>query len=317
MAKNGEHKPWQKVLRITIILSTLLVVAYGVVGFITDRIARKKMSQFSVARYVEQTPKFVFKTIHFYKYVAYGKPDGTNAYLEKLDIYHLSGSADLYIDMQHLTMDSAKTDYLTKELYLVFNSPTKLPIGVDVNIPADKCINVETINPKIISKDEATKAAQSVSEVTQDIGSFIGGYAGANMGVELGGKVGNAVGNAMPNPIVKFASGLFGPIIGGGIGAITGSHYGGEVGGKIGFVITKNLLTGFHLTTGHGAGEKEQILVNAEKLIAIELAGGDKLNEPDCENQLQIYYQKECKRSIETAMKNFGWQKVNVEFKYR
>ena len=28
------------------------------------------------------------------------------------------------------------------------------------------------------------------------------------------------------------------------------------------------------------------------------------------------YNSKECKKAIETAMKNFGWKKVNVEFKY-
>ena len=56
--------------------------------------------------------------------------------------------------------------------------------------------------------------------------------------------------------------------------------------------------------------------MNAKSLIAVELAGGDMLSEPDFDSKLQQYYQKECKKSIETAMKNFGWQKVNVEFKY-
>ncbi len=180
MAKKIEHKTWQKALRITMIFATIIVVIYGIVAFFIDRIARKKMSHFSVERYVEQTPKFVFKTITFYKYIAYGKPDGTNTFLDKLDIYHISGSADLYIDMQYLTMDSSKTDYLNKELYLIYNSPTEIPIGVNVNIPADKCINVETIKPKVISKAEATEVATSVSEVTKDIGSFIGGVFGAN-----------------------------------------------------------------------------------------------------------------------------------------
>lgn len=311
-----EISPWQRKLRLAIILLTVLVAVYGVLSFIVDRIERKKMSQFSVAKYIEQTPKFVFKTINFYKYIAYGKPDGTNVYLDKLDVFHLTGTADLYIDMQYLTMDSAKTDYLTKELYLVYNSPTKLPIGIDVSVSGDKFVNVETIQPKRISESEAQNAAKSVSEVTKDIGTFIGGAAGMYGGTKIGGSVGGAVANAIPNPILKFASGFAGSIFGGGIGALAGGYFGGKTGEKYGFLITKNLLTGFHLTTGHGAGEKEQILMNAKSLIAVELAGGDMLSEPDFDSKLQQYYQKECKKSIETAMKNFGWQKVNVEFKY-
>lgn len=307
---------WMKKLRLAIILLTVLVAAYGVLSFLTDRLERQRMAQFSVAKYIEQTPKFVFKTINFYKYVAYGKPDGTNLYLDKLDVFHITGSADLYIDMQYLTMDSAKTDYISKELYLVFNSPTKLPIGIDVSVAGDKFVNVETILPKRVSESEAQKAAKSVSEVTKDLGTFLGGAVGLYGGVKIGGSVGNAAGNALSNPILKFASGIAGSIFGGGIGALAGGYFGGKTGEKYGFLITKNLLTGFHLTTGHGAGEKEQILMNAKSLIAVELAGGDMFNEPDFDSKLQQYYQKECNKAIETAMKNFGWKTVNVEFKY-
>ena len=311
-----EVAPWQRYLRLGIILLTVLVVAYGVLSFIIDRIEREKMAQFSVAKYIEQNPKFVFKTINFSKYVAYGKPDGTNVYLDKLDVFYIIGSADLYIDMQYLTMDSAKTDYLSKDLHLIFNSPTKLPVGIDVSVPGDKFVNVETILPKRVSESEAQNAAKSVSEVTKDIGTFVGGAAGLYGGTKVGGAVGGAAGNVIPNPILKFASGFAGSIFGGGIGALAGGYFGGKTGEKYGFLITKNLLTGFHLTTGHGAGEKEQILINAKSLIAIELAGGDMFNEPEFDSKLQQYYQKECKKSIETAMKNFGWKTVNVEFKY-
>lgn len=316
MAEKAEHEPWQRKLRIVIIIATILVVVYGVLSFVTDRLERARMSQFSVARYVQQTPKFVFKTINFYKYIAYGKPDGTNMFLEKLDVFHITGSADLYIDMQYLTMDSSKTNYLTKELYLVFNSPTKLPICIDVNIPGDRMVNVETIDPKVISSTEACRVADDVSKVTEDIGTFIGGVGGAYLGTQLGGTTGSAAATAIPNPIFKFLVSGLGSIFGGGIGAAVGAHYGGEKGREIGYVCTKNLLTGFHLTTGHGAGEKEQILMNAKSLIAIELAGGDMLFEPDFDSKLQKYYQEECKKAIEIAMKNFGWKKVNVEFKY-
>lgn len=316
MDHTEEIATWQKKLRFVIILLIVLVGIYGVLSVVIDRLERKKMAQFSVAKYIEQTPKFVFKTINFYKYVAYGKPDGTNVYLDKLDVFHITGSADLYIDMQYLTMDSAKTDYLSKELYLVYNSPTKLPIGITVNVPGDKFVNVETIIPKRISESEAQNAAKSVSEVTKDIGTFVGGATGLYGGAKVGGVVGGAAGNAIPIPILKFASGFAGSIFGGGIGTFAGSHFGGKVGEKYGFLVTKNLLTGFHLTSGHGAGEKEQILMSAKSLIAVELAGGDMFNEPEFDSKLQQYYQKECKKSIETAMKNFGWKTVNVEFKY-
>ena len=177
-------------------------------------------------------------------------------------------------------------------------------------------VNVETIDPKVISSAEASRVAEDVSEVTEDIGAFIGGTGGAYLGTQLGGAAGGAAASAIPHPILKFLSGGLGSILGGGIGLTVGAHYGGEKGKEIGYVCTKNLLTGFHLTTGHGVGEKEQILMNAKSLIAVELAGGNMLFEPDCDSKLQKYYQDECKNAIETAMKNFGWKKVNVEFKY-
>ena len=316
MEEKNEHEPWQRKLRIVIIVATILVVVYGMLSFLTDRLERARMAQFSVARYVQQTPKFVFKTINFYKYIAYGKPDGTNMFLDKLDVFHITGSADLYIDMQYLAMDSSKTNYLTKELFLVFNSPTKLPICIDVNIPGDRMVNVETIDPKVISSAEASRVAEAVSIVTENAGKFLGGGGGAYLGTKLGGAVGDAVGKAIQHPIFKIAINSLGSVLGGAIGAVVGANYGGEKGREIGYVCTKNLLTGFHLTTGHGAGEKEQILMNAKSLIAIELAGGDLLFEPDFDSKLQKYYQDECKNAIETAMKNFGWKKVNVEFKY-
>lgn len=303
-------------LNLILISATALLIILAVIAYLVVRSEREKRSTYSVERFINQTPKFVFKKITFCKFVAYGKPDGTNQWLDKLDIFHISGTAELYIEMKNLTVDSTNTDYSNKKLSLVFNSPTIVPIGMDIDIPSDSIANVETIIPRRVSAEEAKAAAENVSVVTENVGMFLGGYLGFKGGSAVGGAAGDAVGKFIKHPVVKFIGGSIGSIIGGGIGAGVGAKIGGEYGKKYGYLLTENLLTDFHIAEGYSEADKEMILQNAKQLIAIELAGGNMLEDTNFSDAMQKYYEEECRKSIVIAMKNFGWEEINVEFKY-
>lgn len=272
-------------------LIALLIVAFGIGLWMVNSIEKKKMAAFNIEKYITQNPKLVFKTIKFNKLVVHGKPNGTNEHLDKLNIYHLTGDADLYIDMNCLSMDSAQTDYVQKKLYLVFNSPSKIPISVDVNIPSSNYTLIEEIEPEPISEEEAKVATTSVSIITGGIGALIGG--------KLGGSIGTTFGK-------------LGKYIGAGIGSASG----GVAAGSAGYIATKNFVMGMDLTD-NDLEDKENILQTSKALIALEVMGGNVLSEPDYDSRLQKYYQSECERQLKEIMKIFGWQEVYIQFNYK
>ncbi|MBR4324101.1 MAG: hypothetical protein IKP73_01090 [Bacteroidales bacterium] len=310
-----KSKPWQDKLTIGLIIATIVMIGLTVLMYNIAKADKESQKAYDPEMYIKQTPKLVFKTINFYKYVIYGKADGTNKWLDKLDVFHLAGSADLYINLKdNFEIDTTKTDRQNKELYLIFKGESEFPICVDVNIPDENIVKVERIEPYVLPDEEAKEIADSVSKITKQIGSLVVGYYAAKYGIELGDKAGEALSKSIPNPIVKNASKILGPIIGGALGAVCGSNYGGEIGEKWGYVITEKLLTGFHLADGHPQGDDEQFLKTAKALIAVELAGGDVVTNSEVV-KLQERYQKECKNAIETVMKGFGWETIYVEFK--
>lgn len=269
----------------------LLIIFFGAGAWAVNNIEKKKMAAFNIENYVEKNPKLVFKTVQFSKFIVHGKPDGTNEHLDKLNILHLKGNADLYIDMNCLKVDSAHTDFLQKRLCLIYNSSSKFPVSVDVNIPSGDYTLVEEIEPVPISEIEAEAIAKPVGIIAGGIGALIGGKVGSKLGGVL-------------SPIGKL-----GKFIGGGVGAATGA----AVAGGGGYVYTKDFLMGLNLT-GNELEDKENIIHASKGLIALEIMGGNLLSEPDYESKLQQYYQSECKRQLIEIMKTFGWQKIEVKF---
>lgn len=271
----------------------LLIIVFGAGAWIVNNIEKKKMAAFNIENYVKQNPKLIFKTIQFSKFIVHGKPDGTNEHLDKLNILHLKGNADLYIDMSCLKVDSGNTDNLQKKLCLIYDSHSKFPVSVDVDIPSGDYTLVEEIEPAPISEREAEAIAKPVGVITGGIGALIGG--------NIGSKLGSAL-----SPIGKL-----GKFIGGGAGAATGA----AVAGIGGYVYTKDFLMGLNLT-GNELEDKESIIHASKGLVALEIMGGNLLSEPDYDSKLQQYYQEECKRQLIEIMKTFGWQKVEIKFNY-
>ena len=269
----------------------LLIVVFGIGAWMVNQIEKKKMEAFNIGEYVKQNPKLVFKTIQFSKLVIHGKPDGTNEHLDKLNILHLKGEADLYIDLSYLSVDTVNTDYTRKSLFLVYNSPTRIPVSVDVDIPSGNYTLVEEIEPTPITEKDAKAIAKPIGFIAGGIGAYIGG----DFGSKLGGVFGKVA-----------------KIIGGAAGAISGA----AVAGKGAYLYTKNFLMDLNLTNNK-MEDKENIIHASKGLIALEIMGGNLLSEPDYDSKLQKYYEAECERQLIEIMKTFGWQNVDVKFNYK
>lgn len=269
----------------------LLIVVFGIGAWMVNQIEKKKMEAFNIGEYVKQNPKLVFKTIQFSKLVIHGKPDGTNEHLDKLNILHLKGEADLYIDLSYLSVDTVNTDYTRKSLFLVYNSPTRIPVSVDVDIPSGNYTLVEEIEPTPITEKDAKAIAKPIGFIAGGIGAYIGG----DFGSKLGGVFGKVA-----------------KIIGGAAGSISGA----AVAGRGAYLYTKNFLMDLNLTNNK-MEDKENIIHASKGLIALEIMGGNLLSEPDYDSKLQKYYEAECERQLIEIMKTFGWQNVYVKFNYK
>ena len=270
-------------------------INYAMTSFFTTggiRGGKKKMDKFNIEEYIKQNPKLIFKTIQFSKLIIHGKPNGTNEHLDKLNILHLKGEADLYIDVNFLRIDSTQTDFLKKELYLIYDSPSQIPISVDVNIPSGNYTLIEEIEPTPISEEKAKAIAKPISWISGGIGALIGGKFGGTLGSTFGGRLGKFIGSS--------------------VGMVSGAASAATAG----YVYTKEFFMGLELTN-NDLEEKESIIQASKSLIALEIMGGNMLSEPDYDSKLQKYYQAECERQIKEIMKSFGWQEVYVKFNYK
>lgn len=270
---------------------SLLIITFFIGAMVVNNIEKRKMAAFNIEKYVIQNPKLVFKTIKFSKLIVHGKPNGTERHLDKLNIFHVNGDADLYINMKNLRVDSLRTDYLRKELFLVYDSESLFPVSVDMNIPSSGYTQIEEIVPDTITEDEAEKVARPAAVITGGVGGLIGGM--------LGSKIGE----------------LFGPI-GKWIGAGSGIAAGTAAGATAGYVYTKNFLAGLKLAS-NDLEEKENVIDASKALVALEIMGGNMLSEPDYDSKIQQYYQEECKKQITDIMKSFGWKEVYITFNYK
>ena len=289
----------------------MCIVVFGIGAWMVNSIEKKKMDKFNIEEYIKQNPKLIFKTIQFSKLIIHGKPNGTNEHLDKLNILHLKGEADLYIDVNFLRIDSTQTDFLKKELYLIYDSPSQIPISVDVNIPSGNYTLIEEIEPTPISEEKAKAIAKPISWISGGIGALIGGKFGGTLGSTFGGRLGKFIGSS--------------------VGMVSGAASAATAG----YVYTKEFFMGLELTNnelkerasdllkqlnslGDNAQEEKESIIQASKsLIALEIMGGNMLSEPDYDSKLQKYYQAECERQIKEIMKSFGWQEVYVKFNYK
>lgn len=204
---------------------------------------------------------------------------------------HINGSADLYIDMSHLRMDSVQTDYLQKKLCLVYDSPWEIPVSVDVNVPSSQATIIETIDPEPISKEEA----QGIAKVVSLFAGGLGGYVGGNIGTALGSKLG-----------------LVGRFLGGAGGAAAGA----AAAGCAAYTFTENLFAGMELAD-NDLEDKENMYKVAKSLIGLEIMGGNLWSDPEYNSKIPQHYEAECIRQLKEIMKKFGWKEVAVKINHK
>lgn len=266
----------QRISLYTVCALTMLVLTFLGAGLIINHFEKKKMEKFNIEKYVVDNPRLVFKTISFSKYIVRGTPNGTNSHLDKLNIFHLTGEADLYIEMNHIDLIEEETDYIQKKLVLSYNCPTKYPISVDVNISSGDYNEVETIDPEPMTEKEANWFAGKTAIV----------------------------------------GGVFGTLIGGKVAGWKGSLVAGATSAVATYIATKNFVMNLSLPT-NSISAKEELLMKAQELVALEVMGGNLLYEPDAESKLMKYYENECKKQLRSVMQQFGWKEVEVKFVYK
>ena len=266
-------------------------------GFVFYHVYRLYSSHAAFENYRSSLPDYnksqvlVFKEIDFYKYIIHGKSEGTDKHLDFLDIYLVKGRADFGFDLSGLQIDTLKTDYAKRVLYLDYKYSTSFPVFVDVTIPAENISHVESVKSQPVTEEEAEKAAKIVAVLSGTAGSIFGGVIGSKFSF---------------NPVKKIIGGTIGGIAG-GAGLAAGSY-----------IMTKNLLLDFTAASS-SVSDIENLIESSKILIALELLGGldsvsDTVSLKEWENMIISEYSSDLTKALENFFKPFGWKSLSVNF---
>lgn len=250
----------------------------------------KKKQPVPLDKYIEDNPTLVFQTATMQKYLVWGTQVGTDAKFAKLQVFQVQAKADFTFDLTKLKENHKKTDPDNGILYLDYVSDTYFPFSVDVDIPQDKVVEIEKINPEAISQEEAEKIAKPVSAIA------------AGLGAVAGGKVGEKLGSTW---------GIKGKLIGSGIGALLG----GGSAGYSSYVWTRNFLCGLKLSSDISIGQTEEFISASKAILADEMLNLNLDSEKEMES-LRNAYQKDIEKQIQSLWAHWGWTEVHIDFKY-
>ena len=197
----------------------------------------KYLQESNVNTYFEKN-ELTFSEVYFNKFIIYQNKFGTSEHFIKQAIYHLSGTAEISIDV-----DNFKFEPVTKTLIVSYQEPSLF----NVNINLKNTLEVDRINPKPISKEEAKNLAVVV------------GFAGAYGGGKAGSSLVKLLGSILP-PKYEF------------IANITGAGLGGIAGGVTGYFISNKLLKGLSLSNEITEKEKSEVINSAKELIKAQMS---------------------------------------------
>lgn len=235
---------------------------------------------------LKKTNKLVIKQIQFSKYLIAGTPQGTNTLLDKLNIFLVSGSADIQFSLSDIEIGDA-TSPATHKLELLV--PNFFP-QVVVEIDPERTYLAKTVAPEAVRGKMAETVAKGAG--------IVGGAAGS----VVSAKLGSVLGSSMGGPIGKF------------VGGFLGAAGGGAAAGYQTYVATKNFLTGLKLAT-NSTGDQEQLLNAALPLIRLELMGAGFFEKEKWENSLREYYRGELEMRLRQILQTLGWAEVNIREK--
>ena len=251
----------------------------GIFSYIENK---KAFSRFDLQSFIEQKPTLIFKRVEFSKFIIHGSAAGTSGYTDRLNVFHIKGSADFEFDLSRLSVDKEQSDYALKKLVLRYKEGDSLPLLVNVNIAPENVTLIHEIVPKPISRESAQKVAKVAAIPASGVGALLGGKIGAE--------------------VVKI------PVLGG----IMGGALGGALAGGGSYIATRNFLTGFSLAS-NTLGDKERILNQVKPLIALELIGGSMLTGESWREEVQRYYWRMFERQLEKIMReHFGFERVEI-----
>ena len=199
--------------------------------------------------------QLVFSEVYFNKFVIYqNRVDMQSKYFKKSAVYYISGKADIGIDIDGLNYEP-----ITKTLTIINNSSI-----FSVEISLKNTIEVDKIDPKPISSEEASKMASYV------------GFAGAIAGAKIGSKATSMISQFLPTNL-RFIS------------TAIGATAGGVIGGGAGYYVTNKLLDNLSLSKKITEKEKTEVIRTARNLIKAKLLA---------EAELQIVYKQKFEHLI-------------------
>lgn len=235
---------------------------------------------------LKKTNKLVIKQVQFSKFVIAGTPQNSNKLLDKLNIFLVSGEADIQFPLSNIEIGDS-TSKITHTIELLV--PNLFP-EVIVRRNDEKTYLAKVIDPEPINETTAENIAKGAG--------VVGGATGAVISAKLGGVIGESMGG----PIGKFFGGFLGAAGGGGTAAYAS------------YIATKNFILGLNIAI-NSLADKEVLLNASLPLIKLELMGAGYLEGEKWEDSLKEYYKKEFENRLTQLLVSMGWEKVIIKEK--
>jgi len=132
---------WKSIVYYVIVGLLGLFILLAALNCIKYAIEKSKFRSFDLANLKKQ--EFIIQKIEFKKFLAHGTAQSNNEYADELQIYHISGYANVsFTDIDHLEIDEENSDYDKKILRLNYkpSDNREIPFNIDVIIE-EKDIN--------------------------------------------------------------------------------------------------------------------------------------------------------------------------------
>jgi hypothetical protein len=191
-----------------------------------------------------QQEEIAFSEVYFNRFVIYQNKffNSNSKYFKKQAIYYINGKAEISFEPKRLNYDPLKQ-------VLTYTYPKGF---FNITLNTNKTLEVDKIDPKPISAQEAEKIAIGVGLA----GAYFGGKAGYNNADKLT--------KILPESISKYIK-------------IGSTALGGAIAGATSYFITFNALKDLQLSSKITEKEKVAVINNAKKLIKAQIILDERL----------------------------------------
>jgi hypothetical protein len=272
-----------------LILAITVLFAVAVIAMTADYLdAKSRLSRFTLERYIEGNPVFVFKTVRFQKFLAAGTTDSASSRFERLSVLSVRGTAEFRASLANLAVDGKATSIAERSLVLTL--PGRDLLEVEVKIPQGSVDSLYAVTGRAMGAGEAAARAEPIALISGALAAWAGAKAASSA-----------------NPIIALHGSPIGGILGGAVGALAAG------GGT--YLFTKNyavrVLSG--LKAGAPSFGSETAVIDASReLIACELVGGQGSDSSSWEAETASYFAKELERRLAASFRGSGWKNVRL-----